>query len=58
MSAKCLGKNCVICRRTIDGANYFCVKCGACVCFYCGAEMLKEAKLRYLKCPRCGANFT
>jgi hypothetical protein len=37
-------KNCAVCRRIIDCANYFCVKCGACVCFYCGAEMLKESK--------------
>ncbi|MFX1538165.1 MAG: hypothetical protein ACFFDI_28550 [Promethearchaeota archaeon] len=57
MSEECVGKPCVVCKKTIHGANYYCQKCKACVCFYCGADMLKEVDVSKLKCPRCGANL-
>ena len=49
MSENCLGKPCIVCGKTIHGGNYYCQKCGACVCFYCGAEALKEVDADKLK---------
>ena len=57
MSAKCAGKLCNVCGKTIESANYSCSKCGVCICFYCGAEMLKEIEDAYLKCPRCSSKL-
>ena len=57
VSEYCVGKPCVVCRKTIQSANYYCPRCKACICFYCGAEMLREAGTSYLKCPRCGTKL-
>ncbi len=53
MSKECVGKPCIICRRIIQSGNYHCPRCNACICLYCGAEILKDVELDYLKCPRC-----
>jgi len=31
--------------------------CKACICFYCGADVLKEIEANKLRCPRCGAEL-
>lgn len=54
MSEECVGKPCTVCSKTIQSANYYCPRCKACICFYCGAEILKEVNVKHLKCPRCG----
>lgn len=57
MSEECVGEPCPICKKIIQSANYYCPKCKACVCFYCGAELLKEVDVTSLKCPRCRAEL-
>ena len=57
MSEECVGKPCTVCNKTIQSANYYCSRCKACICFYCGAEILREADVEYLKCPRCSARL-
>jgi DNA-directed RNA polymerase subunit RPC12/RpoP len=57
MSEECLGKLCIVCGKTIQGANYHCTKCKACICFYCGADVLKQVEADKLRCPRCGAEL-
>ena len=57
MSEDCLGKPCIVCQKIIHGANYYCQKCKACICFYCGADVLREVEANKLRCPRCGAEL-
>jgi hypothetical protein len=57
MSDNCLDKPCIVCGKIIHGANYYCQKCKACVCFYCGADVLKQVEADKLRCPRCGAEL-
>ena len=57
MSNECVGKPCIVCSKTIQNANYYCPRCKACICFYCGADLLKEVEAEYLKCPNCGTKL-
>ncbi len=56
-SDECVGRPCMVCNKIIQRGNYYCPRCKACICLYCGADILKEVKVAYLRCPRCGTKL-